>query len=253
MRVVIVGAGTIGQWFATVTAGWLDPIFLDIDQKRAETAAERYDGDVWTRDSVEPAPVVCTAVPLTNTTDVLAEYLPFAELAVIDLSGAMQSPLQVMNSAEQELERISLHPLFAPENAPGNIAAVIEEPGTVWSHCQQRLANAGNHVFETTPEEHDQAMETVQAKVHAAIMAYALAADPVDSAFHTPISEELDRLAKTVLTGSPRVYADIQTTFDGAESVAQAAADVARADNTVFVDIFYQAQEQLGLRANDDR
>ena len=251
MRVVIVGAGTVGQWFAGETAGWLDPIFVDSNPEQAVNAATKCGGDAWSHDEITSVPIICTAVPLTSTAPVLEQYIPYAEEACIDLSGAMRDPLAAMNSGERDVERISLHPLFAPENAPGNIAAVIENEGPIWSQCLQRLTHAGNNVFETTPEYHDRAMETVQAKVHAAIIAFALAAEPVESQFHTPISEELDTLARSVLTGSPRVYADIQATFDGAEIVAQAAADIADADSERFEELFWEAKSRIDTSSRD--
>jgi len=72
-------------------------------------------------------------------------------------------------------------------------------------------------------------METVQAATHAAVLSFALAAESVPDGFETPIYEELRRLARQMTAGTPRVYADIQDTFDGADAVADAAAEIAAA------------------------
>jgi len=63
-------------------------------------------------------------------------------------------------------------------------------------------------VFETTPAEHDEAMETVQAGAHAAVLAWRLAGDDVREEFHTPVSAALDEVADTVTEGRPRCTPD---------------------------------------------
>jgi prephenate dehydrogenase len=91
---------------------------------------------------------------------------------------------------------------------------------------------------ETTPEEHDEAMETVQARAHTAVLAFALAAEDVPDAFQTPISESLFDLVEQVTGGEARVYADIQSAFDGAEDVAGAAREIADADDDAFTELY---------------
>ena len=239
MRVAIVGAGTMGEWFAEVTDGWLEPLFVDAEFERAAELADRYDGTARHVEELERVPVVCTAVPIPTTPSVIATVGQQAEQAVIDLSGTMAAPMKAMAEHADNRERISLHPLFAPNHAPGNIAAVVDEPGDVWSTLAERLDARGYNVFITDAETHDRAMETVQAKVHAAIIAFGLAADPVDDRFHTPISRDLRQLTDTVLSGSPHVYADIQQAFDGADDIAAAAEAIASADRET-VELLYR-------------
>jgi prephenate dehydrogenase len=143
-----------------------------------------------------------------------------------------------------DCERASLHPLFAPANEPGNVPLVVDEGGPVVDTVRETLTASGNDCFETTPEEHDEAMETVQARTHAAVLAYGLAAEAVDERFHTPISAELDDLAGQVTDGEPRVYADIQAAFDGADDVAEAARRIAEADAEVFERLYAEAGER---------
>lgn len=238
MRTLIVGAGTMGRWFAELTAEWVDPIFLDSDEQKARKTAREFGGSAHIETDVDSVPIVCTAVPLSVTPAIIREYAPVANRAVIDLSGAMKAPTEAMRSHAPDCERISLHPLFAPENAPGNVAVVAEEIGPVWGRLSNSLELAGNDVFETSAETHDRAMETVQAKVHAAVIAYAVAADDIDSRFHTPVSAELSALADMVLSGNPSVYAEIQEHFDGAEDVARAAETIAEANREDFEDLY---------------
>ena len=81
-------------------------------------------------------------------------------------------------------------------------------------------------------------METVQARAHTAVLAYALAAEDVDPRFHTTLSGPLSELAEQLTGNTPAVYADIQERFDGGESVAEAARLLAAADREVFLELY---------------
>ncbi len=264
MDLLVVGAGAMGRWVArTVEA---DVAFADVDPAAAESAAAAVGGrtvDV----AASPAPgdaesadggedgsrrpavdgptfdAVCVAVPLSAAAEAVAAYSPLAGRAMFDVSGTMADPVAAMRDQLPDRERVSLHPLFAPENAPGNVAAVSDAPGPVTDAVLDDLRAAGNHVFDTTPAEHDEAMETVQASAHAAVLAYALAADDVREEFATPVSSGLTDLVDTVTDGSPRVYREIQEAFPGSDRVAEAARRVADADAEEFESLYREAGE----------
>jgi prephenate dehydrogenase len=153
----------------------------------------------------------------------------------------MTDPVAAMREHAPDRERVSLHPLFAPEGEPGNVPVVADAPGPVTDTVRETLESRGNHLFETTPAEHDEAMETVQARTHATILAYALAAEDVPERFHTPVSAGLADLVGRVTGGEARVYADIQATFDGADDVAAAAERVAETDGDAFESLYDEA------------
>ena len=173
--------------------------------------------------------------------DTIREYAPRADRAIYDVTGRIADPIAAMREHAPDRERVSLHPLFAPANEPGNVPVVADASGPVTDAVREALAARGNDLFETTAEEHDRAMETVQARTHAAVLSFALAADPVADQFHTPISAGLAALADQVTGGDPRVYADIQAAFDGAEDVAEAARAIADADGEDFEHLFEEA------------
>ena len=240
MELLVVGAGAVGRWFGAVVDG---PVaFCDVDPAAAEAAAEALDGRAVAVDGEETFEAVAVAVPLPAATGAIAAQAPRAAAALLDLTGEMAGPVAAMAEHARELERVSLHPLFAPENAPGRIAVVADARGPVTDAVRADLEAAGNELFETTPAAHDRAMETVQAKAHAALLAFALAADEVDPAFGTPVFERLSALAGEVTDGEPRVYADIQAAFDGADDVADAARLVADADRETFIRLFRDAE-----------
>ncbi|MFP9193484.1 prephenate dehydrogenase/arogenate dehydrogenase family protein [Natronosalvus vescus] len=249
MDVLIVGAGAMGVWVGStlVDADGVEAAitFVDVDPETAERAAATVGGTIGDPDGEEGYDAVCIAVPMRHAADAIERYAPRAERALIDVTGVMETPLEAMAEHAPERERLSLHPLFAPERAPGSIATVQARGGPVTNQILSALEAAGNRLVETTAEEHDRAMESVQASAHAAILSFALAARPAPDGFETPIYEELRRLTTFVTNGTPRVYADIQTTFDGADAVAEAAraiADAADEDGeTTFESLFEEA------------
>lgn len=241
MEVLIVGAGAMGRWIggaidATVT-------YTDTDPSAAEQAATETDGRTIALDTADTFDIVCFAVPIPAVKDAIIDHAATASTGLVDVAGIMAEPVSVMAEYAPDRERLSLHPLFAPENAPGPIAVVHDAPGPATTAIRDSLTARGNTLFETTPQEHDQAMETVQAKTHAAVLAFALVAEEVPEEFGTPVYDGLVELAEEMLGGTPRVYADIQTAFSGADDVAEAAAEIANADHATFERLYRDASE----------
>ena len=252
MKLLVVGAGEMGRWFArTVAAGTPDPTavaFTDTDPSAARAAAadlsvDGTDARAVPTDADESFDAVSFAVPIPAVESVVPAYADRADRALVDVTGVMVPALDAMEAAGADLERVSFHPLFAAARAPGNVAVVADAPGPVTDEIRAALAAAGNDTFETTAEEHDRAMETVQARAHAAVLAFGLAAEPVAEEFQTPVSAALFDTLATVTGNDPGVYADIQAAFDGAESVAEAARRVADADREAFEALYEAASE----------
>lgn len=242
MDVLVVGAGRMGRWFArAVTSSAdiaadddVDVAFADVDPPAAWSAASSVGGRAVEVDGDEQFDVVCVAVPISAVGDAIDAQAPRAEHALLDVTGVMQPAVEAMRERAPDRERVSLHPLFAPENAPGNVAVVADAPGPVTDAIRASLVERDNHLFETTPARHDRAMETVQARAHAAVLAYGLAAEEVPPEFHTAVSGPLQELVDRVTGTDPGVYAEIQEAFDGADDVAEAARRVADADYETF-------------------
>ena len=241
MDLLVVGAGSMGRWVGrTVEA---DVAFADVDADAARDAAASVGGRAVDLDVRETFDAVCLAVPLSVVGRGIREYAPRADRAVFDVSGVMTVPVEAMRTHAADRERASLHPLFAPENAPGNVAVVTDADGPVVDAVVDDVRAAGNRAFETTPAEHDAAMETVQAAAHAAVLAFSLAAEDVREEFDTPVSSGLSDLVDTVTDGSPHVYREIQEAFPGADRVAEAARRIADADGDEFESLYREAGE----------
>ncbi|WP_435349029.1 prephenate dehydrogenase [Haloarchaeobius sp. HRN-SO-5] len=241
MRTLVVGAGSMGRWVAETLGS--DVALADADRSVAESAAAAVGGRAVDLDGTESFDVVCIAVPMPAAAEAVADQAHRAERAIVDVVGEMAGPIAAMRRHAPDLERVSFHPLFAPSNAPGTIALVPDDPGPATDEFRDALAAAGNDLFETTPSEHDRAMETVQASAHAAVLAYGLASESVDERFHTPVSAALDGLVEQVTDGDARVYADIQSRFDGADDLAAAARRVADADCEEFTALYERIRD----------
>ncbi|WP_435065024.1 prephenate dehydrogenase [Halobaculum sp. EA56] len=254
MKLLVVGAGEMGRWVAHTLRPVVDRVALaDTNPQAAMDAAEAVvDGRVVPLDTDEAFDCVALAVPIPVVGEAVARYADnAADGAIVDVAGVMGDPLAAM-ATHADGEYASFHPLFAPPRAPGRVAYVPGEAGPVVERVREGLADAGNDVFETTASEHDEAMEAVQTGAHTAVLAYALAAGDVDERFHTPVSEPLADLARTVTEGEPRVYADIREAFAGADAVAEAARALATADREAFEALFADARANVGADSRTD-
>jgi len=229
MDALVVGAGEVGRWVAEAADA---PVaFADVDRRRAEAAAEAVGSRARAvpLDTSAAFDVVAVAVPLGVATAAIERHAPRAERAVVDFTGEMVGPLAAMAGAAPDAERASFHPLFAPEHAPGRVAVSEGAGGPAIEAVRAWLADAGNELVEIDPETHDDAMATIQGRAHAAVLAFALAADDVPEELATPVYEDLNALAERVTGGNARVYGDIQAAFGGANEVAEAAGRIADA------------------------
>lgn len=251
MDTLVVGAGQMGRWVGDVLhrefPRSVDLTYYDEASAKSKAASEEIGGEFRRLSDDDSFDAVCFAVPIPATRDAISAHARRAEEVVFDVTGTMIEPVQAMAEHAPDCERMSLHPLFAPGNEPGNIPVVLDHQGPRTELIQDLLKARGNTVFETTAGEHDEMMETVQAKTHAAVLAFAIAADTVPPEFHTPISEPLQNLAEQVTGGHSRVYSDIQAAFDGAEDVANAARQLSNADREAFEQLY----ESVSIEPDD--
>lgn len=240
MNVLVVGAGEMGQWFGKSLDASV--AYADRDRTTAEEAAVTTGGRAVDLDTTERFDAVCLAVPLSTVEKAIATHAGRATHAVLDVTGIMEPAITAMRAHAPDHERLSLHPLFGGDYAPGRIAVVADAAGPITDRVRSDLRDSGNELFETTPKEHDRSMATVQARTHAAILAFGLASEPVREEFHTPVSKQLTALVERVTSGSPHVYAEIQKAFGGADDVADAATNIADADEAAFETLYHDAR-----------
>ena len=133
MKLLVVGAGTMGRWFGGTVAAELaadtEIAFADADPDAATAAADALGGRTIALDANEQFDGVCLAVPISAIEESIATHAAKAERALIDVTGVMADPVAAMAEHAPDRERVSFHPLFAPENAPGTVAVVADAPG----------------------------------------------------------------------------------------------------------------------------
>lgn len=240
MDVLVVGAGTMGRWFGSIVDA--EVTFTDTDPNVAQKAAAAVGGQAIDIEEETSVDVVCVAVPMSVAPTVIERHGPRATEALVDVTGEMEGVVEAGQSVAPDRERASFHPLFAPENAPGNVPVVIDEGGPTVDAIVADIEAAGNAIIETTVDEHDRAMETIQAAAHTAVLAYGIAAEPVPEGFETPVSRQLEAVVEQVTGGNPAVYEEIQAHFDGADRVAKAAGEIATADESTFEQLYTSAR-----------
>ncbi len=240
MDALIVGAGAVGRWVGEHLDG---PVaFADTDSAAAEAAATaQRDGSVAALSGSDDYDVVVVAVPMRVADEVIEAQATRSKRAVLDFTGSMEGPLAAMERGAPDREHVSFHPLFAPAHAPGRIAKSVGRSGPVTETITEAFADAGNTIVPVEPAVHDDAMATVQGRVHAAVLAFGLAADSVPEELGTPVYEELQALRERVTSGPPGVYADIQDTFDGIEALQDAIDRLADADRAEFEALYDDA------------
>jgi prephenate dehydrogenase len=256
MEVLIVGAGEMGRWFGRTLLAHPAPLleteqggarieiaFVDREPSVARDAATVLGSQARAipLDAEESVDLVCFAVPISAVSSAIATHAGRARFALVDITGELTTPAEALADQAPDRERASMHPLFAAESAPGTVPIAVDNDGPIVDGLRAVLEAAGNSLVETTAAEHDEAMETIQGAAHAAVLAYALAAEPVPDAFATPISDALVDLVDRVTGNEPRVYSDIQSAFDGADRVAEAAARLAEADCETFETLYEEA------------
>src|SRR6056297_515938 len=111
MNVLVVGAGSMGQWFARTLGDHADAAvaFTDTDSAAAERAAAAVGGRAVPTDTDERFDAVCLAVPMPVARVAIEEYAPLATDAVVDVTGSMAGPLDAMGRAVPDRQRASLH------------------------------------------------------------------------------------------------------------------------------------------------
>lgn len=160
MNVLIVGAGSMGIWLGTAIGSVATITYADVDREAAAAAAAATGGSVTTLDGDDTGrddtvggedtqkeqdtyDAVCLAVPMAHVTEAIAEQASRADHAVIDVSGVMAPPLTAMREHAPDHERVSLHPLFAPERSPARLPSSATPRDQSPTTCSRRSPPAG--------------------------------------------------------------------------------------------------------------
>ena len=208
---IVGGYGEMGRWFER----FLSEREMDVTLVGRSSRAHYADFDV-----------VVIAVPIDVTCDVIAQVAPQMKPGAVlfDIASVKVKPVkQMLTSAPQDVELVSVHPLFGPGMPDMEGQTVIVTP--VRGESGRRFLvdlfeNAGAHVEELSAEEHDHLMSVIQGLTHFGYIATGVTLEALhfdikrSRRFMSPVYEILIDFVGRILGQNPALYASIQMNAD---------------------------------------
>jgi prephenate dehydrogenase len=246
---IVGGYGEMGRWFER----FLSEREMDVTLVGRSSHADYADFDI-----------VVIAVPIDVTCDVIAQVAPQMKPGAVlfDIASIKVKPVkQMLTSAPQDVELVSVHPLFGPGMPDMDGQTVIVTP--VRGERGRRFLvdlfeNAGAHVEELSAEEHDRLMSVIQGLTHFGYIATGVTLEALhfdikrSRRFMSPVYEILIDFVGRILGQNPALYASIQMNADRSVHEAfltQCAAlvDIINAkDHDAFVATMKRAAKHFG-------
>ncbi|MFA7276594.1 MAG: prephenate dehydrogenase [Pseudobdellovibrionaceae bacterium] len=169
----IIGVGAFGEFMLKFVTPYFNVRVYDAYLPLDEIAAT-YNLDVVSFEDVCRSDIVVLAVPVGELEKTVAAMVPFlrAGQLVMDLCSVKCKPVEILKRLLPEnVDAISLHPLFGPQSGKNGIGGLNvtvcnvagDRAPCVVSFLQKNL---GLKTFETTPENHDREMAYVQGLTH---------------------------------------------------------------------------------------
>lgn len=130
---------------------------------------------------------------------------------------SVKTTISAMAEGQQDLEVLSLNPLFAPDLGflGNNIAAVSFHGGSHTATFVAFLKKWGSVVSFLTAEQHDKLTAVIQVATHFSLLCFGSCLAQLDykpdSALFTPVHEVLLSLFGRMVSQNPEVYYKIQT------------------------------------------
>jgi len=207
---IIGGTGGIGRWFADFFRG--EGYIVHVSGRRTGMSLD---------DMARICGVVIVSVPINATMAVIHEIGPLMkeDALLMDFTSLKGEPVRAM-LAHSRSEVMGCHPLFGPDVQSMEGLNIVLCPAKInrWKGWPENVFRKGGaHVFETTPEKHDEMMSVIQALNHldTIVMGLALRETGIDPAelkrFSTPIFNTKLAIIEKVCATNPRLYADIIT------------------------------------------
>ncbi len=162
---VLGGAGQMGNLFASLfsKSGYEVRILTEQDWDHAWELCRDID-------------LALVSVPIEKTIEVIEKIAPFlpAKAVLADLTSIKKKPVDQMLSSHQG-PVLGIHPLFGPPLNSLDKQIIVVTPGRNFAACQwlvEQLTLWGAVIVESTPHEHDEVMEIVQALRHFATFCF---------------------------------------------------------------------------------
>jgi prephenate dehydrogenase len=246
---IVGGYGEMGRWFKR----FLSEREMEVTLVGRSSRARYADYDI-----------VVIAVPIDVTCDVIAQVAPEMKPGAVlfDIASVKVKPVkQMLTSAPQDVELVSVHPLFGPSMPDMEGQTIIVTP--VRGERGRRFLvdlfeNAGAHVEELSAEEHDHLMSVIQGLTHFGYIATGVTLEALhfdikrSRRFMSPVYEIFIDFVGRILGQNPALYASIQMNADRSVHEAfmtQCAAlvDIINAkDHDAFVTTMKRAAKHFG-------
>lgn len=221
IRVAVIGAGAMGEWFADFAKKNLGKVLIyDINMKKAMRVAKELGVKaVKSLDEIGDVDISIISVPIAKTPEVLKDVSARLKdgALLMDIASTKREIVRGMREIKAEIELVSIHPLFGPgaKDVKGkDFIAVPVRPKKRYAEFKKILVELGAKVTEMDEEEHDRIMATVQCLTHFLLISYIAALKNMDvkklKQLRTPLFESLLNLAKAILASNPDLYCEIQ-------------------------------------------
>ena len=162
---IIGGKGQMGGLFASLftKSGYEVRILTEHNWDHSQTLCQGID-------------LALVSVPIERTAQVIEKIAPFLPSTALlaDLTSVKKEPVSKMLSAHKG-PVLGVHPLFGPTLSCLDKQIIVVTPGRDPVSCQwftEQLTLWGAVIVESTPEEHDEIMEIVQALRHFATFCF---------------------------------------------------------------------------------
>ncbi|KXA95863.1 hypothetical protein AKJ65_00405 [candidate division MSBL1 archaeon SCGC-AAA259E19] len=224
MKLAILGAGDMGEWFAKFAKnrGW-EVSISDIKKEKARKVAEDLNIEAAenNKKAVEKADTVLVSVPIKETPKVIREASNSLKRnsLLLDIASVKEKSVDAMEEIDVDSELVSIHPLFGPgaknlENK--NIVSIPVKAGNRYAELKKIFSNMEARVIEMEAVEHDRLMSITQSLTHYTLLTYFSALDSMKGfekaeKLKTPMFQNLLDLTKAFLHEDPKLCGDIQT------------------------------------------
>jgi len=205
---IIGGTGGIGRWFADFFR----------NEGYIVHASGRKTGLSIT-ELTERCAVVIVSVPISVTCDVIRQVGPHMknDALLMDFTSLKEEPVRCMLESSRS-EVIGCHPLFGPDvsSIEGQNIALFPARTEKWTDWPGNIfTKHAAHVFEDSPERHDEMMAIIQGLNHlnSITMGATLKDRGVDLSelkpYATPLFNKKLEIIARVMENSPRLYAEL--------------------------------------------
>jgi len=227
MRITVVGGcGSMGRWIVNqlLETGGFQVTVADPDEieglRLARTIGVNYEKD--NKRAAAESDIVIVSVPVENTPQVIAEVAPCMKEGslLMDIASVKTEAVSAMlKHAPQDVELVSLHPMFGPRirDVRGQVVILIPvRTGKWFSLVKGFLEKKGFEVVETSVQNHDRMMSIVQGLTHFTSMVFAgvireMNIDLKQSRrFSSPVYNVFLPIVYRVICQNPELYAQLQ-------------------------------------------